>query len=170
MSMTFQTRLREMLREELGGTYGVQVNSNYYKIPEEEYSLTINFATDPNRIQEMLDAVFAEIANIRNQGPSEKEVQDIQEAFMREYETQSRQNPWLLAQLEHKYRLGEDPRGILTYIDSIKALSPEILKKAAERYLDTGNYVQVVLMPDKKTRLPLTWHSPLCRHNKVKAK
>lgn len=157
MAMTFQTRLREILREELGGTYSVQVNSNYYKIPEEEYSLTINFGTDPMRVEEMIGAVFAEIEDIQSKGPREKEVRDIQEAFMREYETQSRLNPWVLAQLEHKYRLGEDPRGILTYVDSIKALSPEILKQAAELYLDTGKYVQVVLMPEEKKEMrPIT--------------
>jgi len=150
MSLAFQKRLGEMLREELGGTYGVRANANYSKIPEEEFSLTISFGTDPERVDEMIAAVFAEIKSIQTKGLSKKEVQDIKETFMRQYETQSKQNPWILSQLEHKYRLGEDPRGILRYEDSIQNLSPDILKHAARLYLNTKNYVQVVLMPEKR--------------------
>jgi hypothetical protein len=39
-----ETRLREVLREALGGTYGVQVETNASKIPETTYSVTIDFS------------------------------------------------------------------------------------------------------------------------------
>ena len=52
----------------------------------------------------MIAAVFAEIKNIQTKGVGAQEVQDIKEALLREYETQSQQNAWVLTQLEHKYR------------------------------------------------------------------
>ena len=154
MTMAFQTRLREMLREELGGTYGVGANSSYSKIPHAEYSLSISFGTDPERVEEMIAAVFAEIKNIQTKGVGAQEVQDIKEALLREYETQSQQNAWILTQLEHKYRLGEDPLSILRYEDSINRLTSGILRKAANLYLDLENYVQVVLLPENTQKNP----------------
>jgi zinc protease len=44
MSLVLDTRLRNLLREELSGTYGVQVNASYDKNPREEYAFTIILA------------------------------------------------------------------------------------------------------------------------------
>ncbi len=52
MALVLQTRLRETLREDLGGTYGVAVIPSYTKIPDEEYRLTIDFGCDPKRTEE----------------------------------------------------------------------------------------------------------------------
>ncbi|MFC2161375.1 M16 family metallopeptidase [Acidobacteriota bacterium] len=43
MGMVFQTRLREVLREELGGTYSVGVSPSYVKIPKTEYRISKMF-------------------------------------------------------------------------------------------------------------------------------
>ena len=151
MTMAFQTRLREKLREELGGTLRCRSQRQLFQDPGGGIQPRDQFGI-PARVEEMITAVFAEIKNIQTQGLSVKEVQDIKETFVREYEIQSKQILGNLSQLEHKYRLSEDPRGILSYEDTLQNLSPDILKRAAKLYLNTDNYVQVVLMPEKTSK------------------
>src|SRR5690606_18720527 len=53
-------RLREVLREDLGGTYGVSVGGSLSNRPIESFAFSISFSTDPARIEELVDSVFVE--------------------------------------------------------------------------------------------------------------
>jgi zinc protease len=61
VSLLLQSKLRERVREELGGTYGVGVTPGYTVIPRQEYSFSIQFACDPKRVGELTKVVFDEI-------------------------------------------------------------------------------------------------------------
>ncbi len=145
-----QTRLRKLLREELSGTYGVTVQPSYSKIPNEEYRVSIDLGADPDRIDELSEAIFGEIAKLQAAGPDDKEVEDVRTAESRDYETNSKQNGWWMAQIAQDYRLGEDPVEILRFPESLELLTKDVVKEAARRYLDTENYVQVTLYPEKR--------------------
>jgi zinc protease len=45
---------------------------------------------------------------------------------------------------------GTDPAALLTHEERVNALSAAEVQDAARRYLNTENYVQVVLYPEKK--------------------
>src|SRR5688572_4332405 len=49
MAEILQTRLRETLREELGGTYSVTAGAQYEDKPRETYQISVNFGSDPSR-------------------------------------------------------------------------------------------------------------------------
>ena len=148
LGLVLESRLRGIVREDLGGTYGVSVRPAYAKIPDEEYSLTIGFGSDPARMDELAGAVFREIKALRGTGPSEKEVDDAREALRREHETGRKENAWLIAQLAGRYQLGEDPREILTLEESFRSITPAAVREAARAYLDTDDYVRVTLYPE----------------------
>src|SRR6185503_14998339 len=108
MTQILQSRLLDSLREELGGTYSVSVNGGGQKIPIPEYQIAIRFGGDPARVDTLIKRVFDEIEKLKTNGPSEKEVSDQKEALSREFETSSKQNGFLLAQIAGKYQFGED--------------------------------------------------------------
>ncbi len=81
-----------MLREDLGGTYGVSVVPDFTKRPAEEYRLTITFACDPARTQDLVKALFTVVDEFKTDGPSAGQVADAQAALRRDLETDSRQN------------------------------------------------------------------------------
>jgi zinc protease len=150
LGLILESKLREIVREELSGTYGVMARPSYSKIPDEEYSLTVNFGCDPARVDELVKAVFQEFENLKTKGPSEKDVSDAREALFREYETGMKQNNWLLTQIAAKYQLREDPREVLAIEKSFQTLSPQVIQEAARTYLNTNNYVRVTLYPEKE--------------------
>jgi zinc protease len=147
-----QTRLREILREDLGGTYSVSVGASYEKVPRQEYSLFVDFGSSPDRAEELAKRVFAEIEAFKANGPTDKQVADAKEGFLRDYETQIKTNGYLLTQISFKYQYGEE--GELPVLFDLPAwynrLSASSIKEAAQRYLNTKRYVKVTLMPEKR--------------------
>jgi zinc protease len=150
MANTLGGNLQRVLREDLGGTYGVSVVPDFTKRPIEEYRLTITFACDPARTTDLVKALFAVIDDFRTSGPSESQVADARAALRRDLETDSRQNGYLLNQLSFAYQYDEpvpDPSALRALYDQ---LTVPLVRDAARTYLDTTRYVKVVLLPEAK--------------------
>lgn len=149
MTMVLQTRLRNVLREDLGGTYSVGVSASYTRIPQQEYRITISFGSDPGRTQALQDRVFEEIERFKTGGPSERDVNDVREALVRELEGGRTQNGYLLTQISGRYQNNESVEQFFQIGDTYRAVTADDIQQAARRYLDTNNYVRVTLMPAK---------------------
>lgn len=150
MADVLQTRLRESLREELGGTYSVGVSAGYDRIPKPEFTVDIGFGSDPGRADALSKRVFDEIAAFKTQGPTDKQVSDVKAALNRDFETNVKQNAYVLSQLVFKYQMGDAPETLLEVPSYYAKLSAASIQAAAKQYLDTANYVKLVLMPEKK--------------------
>lgn len=142
-------RLREALREDLGGTYGVNVLVTTAREPEPGYRIEIGFGCDPARLTELTFVAFEEMRGLQEDGPQAENVQKVKEIQRREYETALRSNRAWLQWLEFYSRHGEDLRGILAYKALVDRLKPVDIQRAALQYLNTNNYVQVSLLPEK---------------------
>jgi zinc protease len=148
LGSVLDTRLRETLREDLSGTYGVSASPNYTKVPEERYTFQIAFGCDPKRTDDLVKSVFTVIDALRADGPTEKEVNDAREAFLRDYETAMKQNGNVMSQVYLRYQTGEDVNEYFRLPDYYRKLDAATVKEAAQRYLNPGNYVRVTLFPD----------------------
>lgn len=150
MTEILRTRLSETIREELGGTYSIGANYGFQKIPTADYSITIQFGSDPQRTDELVKRVLQEVERLKTEGPTEKQVNDEKEALIREFETNSKQNGYLLNQISLRYLHGEDPAGIWNVTDFYRKLDGATIQQAAKLYLNTNRYVKVMLFPEKK--------------------
>ena len=147
MGMVLQTRLRNVLREDLGGTYSVGVNVGYSRIPEPDYRVSISFGSDPERTKALQARVLQEIETFKTDGPSERDVNDTREAMLREFETGETQNGYLLTQITGRYQSGESVEEFFRIDDAYRALSAADIQDAARRYLNSDSYVLGTLMP-----------------------
>jgi zinc protease len=150
MSEILQTRLLEVIREELGGTYSITANFSYVKFPNQEYAITVQFGSAPDRTEALIKRVFAEIEKLKANGPTEKQLNDEKEALLREFETNIKVNGYLLNQISLRYQYGEDPAGIWIIPEFYKKLDAAMIQQAAKTYLDTNNFVEVTMFPEKK--------------------
>jgi zinc protease len=141
-------RLREALREDLGGTYGAGVNTGLQREPYEAFSVAIGFGSAPERVDELTDVVFAHLDSLRSVPPSEDEVATVRTMMLRSRETALRQNGFWLSQIAFYDRVGLPFQGILEGDARIRALTPERVQAAAKRYLSNPDYVQVTLLPE----------------------
>jgi zinc protease len=150
MSEILGTRLLETIREELGGTYSIGANFSYQKFPKGEYSITIQFGSDPQRTDELVKRVLQEVEKFKAEGATEKQLNDEKEALIREFETNSKQNGYLLNQISLRYLHGEDPAAIWNVPEFYRKLDAAAIQRAAKLYLNTNRYVKVSLFPEKK--------------------
>jgi zinc protease len=147
MTAALEIRLREVIREDLSGTYGVSVSGGYEKFPEETFTVGISFGADPDRIEELSQAVFEEIRKFQDEGPTQEDVQKVTEQERRDRETNLRENGWWASQLRFADQYGADPRFLLD-MSLLEGASVATIQRDARRYLRTDNYVQVTLMPE----------------------
>ena len=150
MSEILQTRLLDLIREELGGTYIITAAYGYQKVPKQEYSITIQFGCSPDRTDDLIKRVFGEIEKFKAEGPTEKQLNDEKEALLREFETNSKQNAYLLNQIMLRFYHNEDPAGLWLIPDLYKKLDAATVKDAAKQYLNTQSFVKVTLFPEKQ--------------------
>lgn len=150
MSEILQTRLLEVIREELGGTYSITAGFGYTKYPRQDYFISINFGSSPDRTDDLIKRVFQEIDKFKTEGPTEKQLADEKEALIREFETNSKQNGYLLNQIQLRFYNGEAVEGLWLIPEFYKKLDAATIKDAAKTYLNTNSYVKVTLFPEKK--------------------
>ena len=141
-------RLREVLREDMGGTYGVGVSASFSHYPDQEYTISIGFGCDPERAEELITSVFSEIETIKETGAGEEYLTKVKENQRREHEINLKQNSFWLSNLSFYYYHGEDPLQILEFDSYVDGFSSATVQTAARQYFDMNNYVRVVLYPE----------------------
>jgi zinc protease len=141
-------KLREALRENLGGTYGVNVSPGAYKDPLPSYRFTIGFGSAPERLEDLTAAALVQIDSLKRFGTTPEYLNKVKEAALRSRETAIKQNGYWLSQIQtfdqSGWPLAEIPNGDKL----ISALTIDDLKRAAVKYLRTDNYVRVSLFPE----------------------
>ncbi|MBW3628888.1 MAG: insulinase family protein [Gemmatimonadetes bacterium] len=148
MAQVLQLRLREVLREDRGGTYGASVRAGAAREPRPRYQVSIGFGSDPARVDELTEATFAEIQRLRRDGPSRGDIEKVREMEARSRETELRSNQFWMAQLMSYDQQSWPMVGILRYPEWLAGLDPELVRAPANRYLDLENYVQATLLPE----------------------
>jgi zinc protease len=142
-------RLREVIREEASGTYGVRVGGGAGPYPEEEFRITVSFGCDPDRAEELTELVFTELDDIRKNLPSELNMTKIKEMDRRSYEEALEENRFWLNSLEEAdfYDL---PYTVLRgFPERVDSLTGEDIRRMAREVLDAP-YVRLTLLPEKE--------------------
>jgi zinc protease len=150
MSMVLQGRLFDTIRQQLGGTYSIDVEALSQKNPRPEYTVRISWACDPARVETLVQRVFDEIAFVKRS--SGLQMERIRAALRRDYDENSQSNGYLLNQIVRRYEEGT-PEGVAAVFnvpEQINALTASAIQQAAQTYLKTDNYVRVTLMPETK--------------------
>jgi zinc protease len=141
-------KLREALRENLGGTYGVSVSPSATREPEPAYRFTIGFGSAPERLDALTAAALAQIDSVKKFGTTPEYLTKVKEAALRSRETALKQNGYWLSQIsifdQSGWPLAEIPNGEKL----ISSLSVQDLQRAATLYLRNNNYVRVSLYPE----------------------
>jgi zinc protease len=148
----FQIKLNETLREQLGGTYSPSVGGACSRVPQQRYTIEVQFNSSPENVEKLSKSVFALIDTLKNQPPSAADVTKVRESFLRSREVDVKQNAYWLGNIMAREQSGEDVAGLLgPYDEMIKNLSAASIQNAAKKYFDTSNYARFVLLPESKT-------------------
>jgi zinc protease len=150
LASVLRIKLREALREEKGGTYGVSVGASPVHYPRAEYRFTIGFGCAPDRVDELVRNAFDQIDSVKSYGVADSYITMVKETEWREREVSLKENGFWLSALEFCLSNDIDPKQILMYNELVSALSLDIIRDAARTYLGTKDYAKFILLPSKQ--------------------
>lgn len=142
-------KLIETLREDLSGIYGGAMFGGLNKIPYNHYSIGVALPCGPENVDKLIKATLAEIEKMKASGPAEGDLNKVKETWKTQYKEHLKDNGYWASNLIKSVENASDPVEILNYEKKVDALTTTDLKAAANKYLDTKKYVEVVLYPEK---------------------
>lgn len=149
LNKALDIRLREIMREDMGGVYGVNVSGSLSRYPKERFSTSISFTCDPANVEALTKAAMDEIERAQKEGFEDSYLDKVRESQLRSYELAVKQNGFWLSNLSYYYEYGMDPLKILAYPDKVKALNNQILIDAAKQYYKGENLINAQLLPSE---------------------
>jgi zinc protease len=141
-------RLREILREELGGTYGVNVGFTNTPPLKGYGSMVIQYGSSPDNIDKLVAASLKEIERLKTEGPSADDVSKVKELERRDLETNAKQNAYWLGSMQTVHMYGWDPAGIARRTERTERLTQENIKAMFQKYFPMDRYTLVTLKPE----------------------
>ncbi|HEY1556346.1 MAG TPA: insulinase family protein [Kofleriaceae bacterium] len=149
LSMVLRIRLREVLREDMGGVYGVYVSATVSREPTQRRTFRVSFGCDPANVDKLKQAVFDEVGKIQKAGVTDEYLDKVREQLKREHETDLKENGWWLDSLADTYYYGDD----FTTANDVDAISARVTSKnvqaASKRFFTAGNFVLGVMKPEQ---------------------
>ena len=142
-------KMREVLREDMGGVYGVRIQGNMSHYPKESFSISIGFGCDPERVDELTTAVKEQIQLIMEEGTTEKYLHKVKETQRRRHEVDLENNRYWLNITEFAVKHDLDLDIINSYGDLVNNLTLNTIHKTANQYFSTDNVIQVTLYPEQ---------------------
>ncbi len=143
-------KLVEVIREKMSGVYSPQIQINPDHYPVSQYQLMVMFGCSPSTTGKLSKAVLGEIKKIYKKGPTEADLQKAKESLIRDREVNLEKNDFWQGKLESLYFDNTAVSSIVNFKEEVSALTVETLRATYQTLLDPGNYVRVVLMPEKK--------------------
>jgi zinc protease len=156
-----QIRLREKLREELGETYGA--GAGYFDLsPYRDYGrITVSFTGSPDTRASMMDIVRSSMASMRTTAPTEADMKKLREMRLNYLDEAEKENGYWSGNLWEAYLLGREPKTILEQRPRIMAMSAEGLHRAAIKWFDPADTLEIYLVPENWQPKPATVTPPV---------
>jgi zinc protease len=139
--------LTARLRDQLGGTYSVDVELAIDVDPPTRYSLRIDFGGAPERIESLAAQALAELDRLRRHGPTEPEFLATRTARVRDYDGKIKDNDYWISELASHARYGWPLSKIAEHPRDAERLTLAQLRAACERYIPSGRYIRVTMRP-----------------------
>ncbi|MEM8528352.1 MAG: insulinase family protein [Bacteroidota bacterium] len=146
-------KLREAMREEEGGVYGVGLRGNTSRFPEPRHSITMSFNSEPDNVENLLSIAMKEIEKVRTEGVEEKDMTKVRETLIQARTKAMKENRWWLSSLDNNYRQERNSFATFNldvYQSVIQSITAAEVQAAAKQYFTQENFIQLVMKPEEK--------------------
>jgi zinc protease len=148
MSQVLNIKLREKIREDKSGTYGIGGGGNITHYPNEFYSFRIGWGCAPSRAEELVTAVKDLIKEMQEKLVDETYIKKVKEMLKRGYETNLKENRYWLSRIMEPYTDNYDPKDMLKTMEMVDTITPDQIKSSMIKYFDFNNFDKFILYPE----------------------
>ncbi|QEC80572.1 insulinase family protein [Mucilaginibacter ginsenosidivorax] len=153
LAEVLQIRLIERLREEESGVYSPGVNARYNKIPSSRYVFSISFGCAPINVEKLIASALDEVDKMKRSGPSPINTEKFKAEKSRTHETQLRANDFWSEYLNDNALNEGDIYAVNDFNTVLEKITPESIKRKANKYLSGNNLIQIILMPQNSNSI-----------------
>lgn len=148
-----ERKLRNAIREEKAGTYGVQVSFRHQKRPVQKHIGTISFECDPKNVEDLTAEVVKVVAAFVKTGPTPEEVASVKEQWVLERKKQLQQNAFWLSQMHSKI-YNKQPISTLFDDEKLdKKITAKYVKKTASKFVGEPELIAKLLPEQNNQKL-----------------
>ena len=141
-------KLRETLREDAGGVYGVGISGGINKEPKKSYSINVRFGCAPENVEKLIALVEEEIKQTKLNGVAQINIDKVKAEQTRSLENDVKENSYWRYKLEQAIFRGSDPTKILLAPAKINLIDVATTKALANKYFNDTNKAKFVLLPE----------------------
>ena len=141
-------RLRNLIREEKSGVYGISVNAELVHELKDEVLTTIKFVCDPKRKDELLSSIYSAIDKFLKDGVSDDELKKLKKMIHLEYKTQIDKNAFWVEGIMASRRFNTPLNNIIEFPNIIDSITVDDIKTISNSLFSKDRLVSV-LMPKK---------------------
>ena len=140
------TRYLESIREREGGSYGVGTYGYMTILPTPRAGLIMQFDTDPNKQERLMQIIHEEVQTIIENGPLASDLQKEKESMLKDYQEDLEKNTYWRQSLYMYYMYGEN--NIRDYKAAVEAITAETVQATLKQLVSAGNMFEVVMFPE----------------------
>lgn len=149
LSSLMEMKLRENIREDKSGSYGIGTSAWINGWPERFYRAKVTFGCEPSREEELSGEVLKTLEEIKK-GIDEDSINKLREQYRRSHEKNLRENWYWIDTINAVNIFTYKPDWVVNDVETVVSwITAENLQDAAKKYLDTEKYVCVYLKPEK---------------------
>lgn len=141
-------RLREIMREDMGGVYNVGVSGGLAEYPAGSFNNQISFSCNPDNVTALVKAADDEVQRLIKDGFEPSYLQKVTETLHREHEVRLKQNGFWLRTLMNYVEHDLPFARVLSFEERLKVLDVAAVQQAAERYYGGGHRFEALLLPE----------------------
>ncbi len=140
--------LTNEIREKMSGVYSISAGASVSVIPNGEYNLSVYFQCDPERANELIEAVQNRITEIYTEPLNLDTFNKAKETLLMQHESAIQQNLYIAQSYANSFALYDTPLSRLNLRpQAITAVQPQNVQALCREMLVSGP-TQVVLFPE----------------------
>jgi zinc protease len=142
-------KIIETLREKEGGIYSGGARGGISKLTYPRFSFNISFPCGPENVDKLVAATQEEIAKIKKDGPTEKDLNKVKEGYLLEYKEDVKTNRYWLNALSNADEEKKDISKMMEFEKQVEKMTAKEIQTVANKYLNE-NYFLAILKPEDK--------------------
>jgi zinc protease len=144
-------RFLQTIREEEGGSYGVNVGGNLEIIPKPTFSLALTFDCNPDKEEKLMQIVWKELNDLKSNPVNANDLEDIKKALLKNREESLKTNSFWNNTL-YNNSLNQIPfLQEEEYKNLISKINQKTIQQFSKHVLDSSSSVEVIMSPENQS-------------------
>ena len=145
LSELLSKKYLDLIREEEGGSYGVHVSNSVSRLPSDEYSMTINFDSDPVKEEKLTKIVYQQIALMQQNEVKEEDIQSVKNTVLKARAEKVLTNSFWLGTLNSMLMNNDDFKDDIICKKILNEITATDIKAFAKQFFTQPKTVEVVM-------------------------